>query len=239
MRRKAPDAVGMTILSPSPPVRLAVFDCDGTLVDSQANIGRAMDETFAAAGLAVPPREATRAIVGLSLVEAMRVLAPGLADTDHRALAAEYKAVYHRLRRDEALDDEPLFEGVAEAIDALAAAGWRLGVATGKSDRGLAHVLARHGLEGRFVTLQTADRHPSKPDPAMLMAAMAEAGAAPHMTAMIGDTSFDMAMARAAGARAVGVAWGYHDVTELADAGADVIAHHARELVGMLERTPA
>ncbi len=215
-------------------VRLAVFDCDGTLVDSQANIGRAMDETFAAAGLVVPPREATRAIVGLSLVEAMRVLAPGLAGDEHHALAAEYKLVYQRLRRDDALDDEPLFEGVAAAIDRLLAAGWKLGVATGKSDRGLAHVLERHGLADRFVTLQTADRHPSKPDPAMLLAAMAEAGADPHMTAMIGDTSFDMAMAKAGGARAVGVAWGYHSIGELADAGADVIARHADELFGML-----
>ncbi|MDP1027352.1 HAD-IA family hydrolase [Sphingomonas sp. KR1UV-12] len=220
-------------------VRLAVFDCDGTLVDSQANIGRAMDETFAAAGLAVPPRAATRAIVGLSLAEAMRVLAPGLADADHHALAAEYKLVYQRLRRDDALDDEPLFEGVAAAIDGLAAAGWTLGVATGKSDRGLAHVLERHGLTHRFATLQTADRHPSKPDPAMLLAAMAEVGATPANTAMIGDTSFDMAMARAAGARAVGVAWGYHDTAELADAGAAVIAQHADELVAMLERAPA
>ncbi|MGQ7414293.1 HAD-IA family hydrolase, partial [Streptococcus suis] len=97
---------------------------------------------------------------------------------------------------------EPLFDGIAEVIARLAADGWLLGVATGKSDRGLAHVLAHHGLTQRFVTLQTADRHPSKPDPAMLLAAMAEAGAAPHETAMIGDTSFDMAMARAAGARA-------------------------------------
>ncbi|MFS0772131.1 HAD-IA family hydrolase [Sphingomonas sp. 1P08PE] len=220
-------------------IRLAVFDCDGTLVDSQANIGRAMDETFAAAGLPVPPRAATRAIVGLSLAEAMRALAPGLADREHHELAAAYKLVYQRLRRDDALDDEPLFEGVAAAIDALSGAGWLLGVATGKSDRGLAHVLERHGLTGRFVTLQTADRHPSKPDPAMLIAAMAEAGADPAATAMIGDTSFDMAMAKAAGARAVGVAWGYHGTDELASAGAAVIAHHADELFAMLERVPA
>lgn len=123
---------------------------------------------------------------------------------------------------------------MAEAIEVLVAAGWTLGVATGKSDRGLAHVLARHGLADRFATLQTADRHASKPDPSMLLAAMAEAGALPHMTAMIGDTSFDMAMARAAGARAVGVAWGYHSVGELVDAGADVVATHARELPGLL-----
>ena len=212
-------------------VRLAVFDCDGTLVDSQANICHAMEEAFLLSGLEPPPREATRRIVGLSLVEAMRALRP---EADHHRLANDYKDAFRRLRASDGLDDEPLFEGVAEAIETLAAAGWTLGVATGKSDRGLAHVLARHGLSDRFATLQTADRHPSKPDQAMLLAAMAETGADPQMTAMIGDTSFDMAMARAAGAKAVGVAWGYHDRGDLAQAGAEVIAGRARDLPGML-----
>lgn len=213
------------------PVRLAMFDCDGTLVDSQANICRAMEEAFLLSGLEPPPRAATRRIVGLSLVEAMRALHP---DADWAKLATDYKAVFHRLRTSGELDDEPLFEGVAEVIEQLEGAGWTLGVATGKSDRGLAHVLARHGLTHRFETLQTADRHPSKPDPSMLLTAMAETGAEPHMAAMIGDTSFDMTMARAAGMRAVGVAWGYHAVAELADAGADVVATHARDLPGLL-----
>ena len=115
-------------------------------------------------------------------------------------------------------------------LDALAADGWQLGVATGKSDRGLALLLAHHGLADRFVTLQTADRHPSKPHPAMLEAAMAEAGAHPHMTVMIGDTSYDMAMARAAGVRAIGVTWGYHDEAALRAGGAHVIAQVCAEV---------
>jgi phosphoglycolate phosphatase len=213
------------------PVRLAVFDCDGTLVDGQANIVRAMDAAFALSGLTPPPHAATRAIVGLSLPQAMRVLRP---EADHLRLTEDYKRVYRQLREDGGLDDEPLFDGVAAAIDALAAAGWTLGVATGKSDRGLAHVLDRHGLADRFATLQTADRHPSKPDPTMLRAAMAEAGAGPAETVMIGDTSFDMAMARRAGVRAVGVAWGYHAPAELIEAGAEVVASHARELPDLL-----
>lgn len=217
-------------------VRLAVFDCDGTLVDGQANICRAMEAAFARSALEPPTREATRRIVGLSLVEAMRILAP---KADHDRLAHDYKEAFRHLRASDALDDEPLFDGVAEAIDALAAAGWTLGVATGKSDRGLAHVLARHELSDRFATLQTADRHPSKPDPAMLLAAMAEVGALPHATAMIGDTSYDMAMARAAGVRAVGVAWGYHAVGELVAAGADAVAADARALPDMLAGMPA
>ena len=221
-------------MSPDPAARLAVFDCDGTLVDSQANICRAAVAAFAASNLAPPPSAAVRRIVGLSLVEAMRVLAPDAEDAVHRRLAADYKDAFRALRTAGTLDPEPLFDGVAEAIDLLLARGWLLGVATGKSDRGLAHILAHHGLADRFITLQTADRHPSKPDPAMLLAAVAEAGALPHMTVMIGDTSFDMAMARAGRARAVGVAWGYHPPHELAAAGADAIVTDAIDLPDQL-----
>ncbi len=214
--------------------RLAVFDCDGTLVDSQANICRAMEHAFATLALPAPPRPAIRAIVGLSLVEAMALLAPELGTAAHLALTDAYKTTFRRMREDGELDAEPLYDGLVAALDALAADGWTLGIATGKSDRGLAHVLALHGLTGRFVTLQTADRHPSKPHPAMLHAAMAEAGAVPHMTAMIGDTSFDMAMARAAGVRAVGVTWGYHREAALWSAGAQAMAQRCADLPACL-----
>jgi phosphoglycolate phosphatase len=216
------------------PIKLAVFDCDGTLVDSQANICRAMDHAFATLGLAAPPGAATRAIVGLSLVEAMALLAPDLDAATHLALSDAYKTTFRRMREAGELDAEPLYDGLVEALDALATDGWSLGVATGKSDRGLAHVLAVHGLTDRFVTLQTADRHPSKPHPAMLHAAMAEAGALPHMTAMIGDTSFDMAMAKAAGAHAIGVSWGYHREAALWQAGAARVAHRCADLPACL-----
>ena len=213
------------------PVRLAMFDCDGTLVDGQANICRAMEMAFDRDGLPPPPRAAIRRIVGLSLAEAIAVLAPG---ADHQRLAADYRTIFRAMRDDGRLDDEPLFDGIAAAIAAIAAAGWMLGVATGKSDRGLAHVLARHGLADRFTTLQTADRHPSKPDPTMLLAGMAEAGATAAATVMIGDTSFDVAMARAADVRAIGVAWGYHDAAELIEAGADAVATRPGDLPGLL-----
>ncbi len=215
-------------------IKLAVFDCDGTLVDSQANICRAMEEAFAIADIPAPPRAAIRRIVGLSLVEAIRALLPHADDAQHRRMAADYKNAFFHLRTTGAMAEEPLFEGIADVLQTLADDGWLLGVATGKSDRGLAHVLAHHGLTHHFVTLQTADRHPSKPDPAMLLAAMDEAGATPHTSAMIGDTSFDMAMGKAAGARAVGVAWGYHDIRDLTDAGADVVADRVAALPGLL-----
>ena len=209
--------------------RLAIFDCDGTLVDSQHNICTAMDDAFVRARLDPPGRVATLRVVGLSLVEAMQMLLPEADDALHRAMADNYKQAFWRLR-DEGLVAEPLYDGIADVIDALDADGWLLGVATGKSDRGLAICLEHHGLTKRFVTLQTADRHPSKPHRSMVDAAMAEAGASPETTVMIGDTSFDMMMARAAGVRALGVAWGYHPPEELHAAGAHAVAGHPRDI---------
>ncbi|MDT8760105.1 HAD-IA family hydrolase [Sphingomonas psychrotolerans] len=215
--------------------RLALFDCDGTLVDSQVNICRAMEKCFATSKLDPPPREAIRRIVGLSLVPAIAQLLPEAEARQHEAMAEDYKRAFFAMRASGALDPEPLFDGVADAIETLDANGWLLGVATGKSDRGLRHILEHHGLAHRFVTLQTADRHPSKPHPSMVETAIAEAGAAPETTAMIGDTSFDMAMARAAGAHAVGVAWGYHTMHELRESGAHHVVEHAAALPAQLE----
>lgn len=214
--------------------RLAIFDCDGTLVDSQANICMAMEECFARAGLAAPDRARTRRVVGLSLAEAMRAMLPEAEPEVHRALAEDYKTAFQRLRG-RGLVEEPLYDGVAELIETLEADGWLLGVATGKSDRGLALCLEGHGIHSRFVTLQTADRHPSKPHPSMVELAMAEAGATPATTVVIGDTSYDMAMARAAGATAIGVTWGYHGPEELRAAGADFIAAHPSEIIEFIK----
>ena len=213
--------------------RLALFDCDGTLVDSQANICRAVEDTFAAHRLTVPTRDAIRRIVGLSLVEAMAALAPQAEAAHHHALAADYKTVFQTMRGNGTLAEEPLFEGIISVLDQLEADGWLFGVATGKSDRGLAHILAAHGLTARFLTLQTADRHPSKPHPSMIEQAMAEAGASPDTTVMIGDTSYDMLMARGAGTRALGVGWGYHTPDDLHAAGAHAVALRVPDLVGM------
>ena len=223
-------------MATSPQPRLALFDCDGTLVDSQANICVAMEDAFGRAGLAPPPRASIRRIVGLSLVEAVAALIPHADAGLHRSVAADYKTAFHRLRISGRIAPEPLFDGIEAVLTTLSNDGWLLGVATGKSDRGLNLLLAHHGLADRFVTLQTADRHPSKPDPAMALAAIEEAGADPHRSVMIGDTSFDMAMGKAAGLRAIGVAWGYHDVADMMAAGADVVADHPAALPRLMDR---
>jgi phosphoglycolate phosphatase len=213
--------------------RLAIFDCDGTLVDSQHNIVMAINDAFDRAQLDPPGRAATLNVVGLSLIEAMQVLLPEADAAFHATMADNYKQAFWRLRGN-GLVDEPLYDGIADAIEALEADGWLLGVATGKSDRGLAICLEHHRLTHRFVTLQTADRHPSKPHPSMVEAAMADAGASPDTTVMIGDTSFDMMMARTANVRALGVAWGYHPADDLHAAGAHAIASHPSMIRGLL-----
>jgi phosphoglycolate phosphatase len=219
-------------------MRLAVFDCDGTLVDGQADVCWAMERAFARAGLSAPDVSAVRRAVGLSLPQAVRALAPDLNEDQNRAVTEFYRSSF-RARREEGLLDEPLYDGIAELLTALHDDGWRLAVATGKSDRGLAACLATHGIADLFVSLQTADRHPSKPHPAMLEAALFEAGALPAQAVMIGDTSFDMLMARSARVAAIGVAWGYHAPAELLASGALSVAETVAALSLAMEEALA
>ena len=215
-------------------VRLAVFDCDGTLSDGQAAICAAMAEGFAEAGLAPPDPHQVRRIVGLSLPSAIaRLAADQAAEVQVRVVQA-YKQAFFRAR-ERGLVQEPLFAGIAELLARLHRTGWALGVATGKSDRGLTACLTMHGVFDLVGTLQTADRHPATPHPARLEPAMAEAGADPADTVMIGDTVYDIEMALAAGCRAIGVAWGYHDPAELLAAGAEAVAETPAQLWEMLD----
>ena len=203
--------------------KLAIFDCDGTLVDSGATIYRALAETFESHRLELPPPRDCRRVIGLSLTEAMAALVPDAGERAHFELSETYKGRFFRARQLGQVE-EPLFDGILELLDTLESDGWLLAVATGKSDRGLRYCLEAHGINARFVSLQTADRHPSKPSPQMALAAMTEAGAAGTSTIVVGDTSFDMAMAVAAGATAIGAGWGYHDPHELIAAGAVAVA---------------
>ena len=212
--------------------KLAIFDCDGTLVDSGATIYSALAEAFERHALELPPPQHCRRVIGLSLTEAMAALLPDADGRQHLELAETYKQCFFTARQQGRVE-EPLYDGILELLDALESDGWLLAVATGKSDRGLRHCLDKHGLHARFVSLQTADRHPSKPSPQMALAAMADAGASGATTIMVGDTSFDMAMGVAAGATAVGVDWGYHDAQELIAAGARAVAETPAQVAGI------
>ena len=214
--------------------RLVIFDCDGTLTDGQAAVCRAMALAFAESGLPAPDPGQVRRIVGLSLPQAVARLAPEAPEEQRIAAVDAYKAAFRAARMDGSLH-EPLFPGMGELVRSLHARGWQLGVATGKSDRGTRATLATHGLLACFTTLQTADRHPSKPHPAMLLAAMDEALARPEHSVMVGDTVYDMEAARAAGVPAIGVAWGYHEAEELRGAGALAVARDAAELEELID----
>lgn len=215
-------------------MRLAIFDVDGTLVDSRAMITASLTAAFAEVGLVAPGPDRMMSIVGLSLIDSMRDLAPEAGEAAHDALAQAYKKNFWALRA-AGTHPEDLFDGARDLLEALRRAGVTLGIATGKSRRGVAHLLAAKGLEGWFATIQTSDDHPSKPHPSMIVAALAETGSEPHQAIMIGDTSFDMAMARHAGVGAAGVAWGNHPLAELQQAGAHSIAHDFNELRAHLE----
>lgn len=214
-------------------MKLAVFDCDGTLVDSQAAIVMIMNQAFAAEGHAVPTDLAIRRTIGLPLADAMTMLAPGADAARVRRLTEGYRDIARtvQLKHDH---HEPLFEGTRETLDRLAGAGWMLAVATGKGRRGLIATLTRHDLLERFLSLHTADDGPGKPDPSMLRNAMAFAGVQAADTVMIGDTSFDMRMAANAGVRGLGVDWGYHPREELMASGAHAVADTYAHLAELL-----
>ena len=215
--------------------KLVIFDCDGTLVDSARVHIEAMSMAWLAEGLGTPPSgDLIRSIVGLELVEGIsRLHLDGDRDS-HQRLADYYKEGYFKIRNSYECQ-EPLYDGAREAIEALHGAGVYLGIATGKSRRGLEALLARHDLLGWFVSLKTSDDGPGKPNPAILIDAMNELGVEPKDTVMIGDTVFDMHMASNGNVTAIGVKWGYHDVTELNLAGATIILTSFSELNGALE----
>jgi len=216
------------------PLRLAVFDCDGTLVDSQHSIVTSMHAAFEHHGFDIPDAEAVRRVVGLPLDVAIRHLAPHVDVAYSEEVSETYKSAFFQMRQAGDVQ-EPLFPGISGVLDRLDTAGWLMGVATGKSHRGLTATLHHHNLYERFVTHQTADRAQGKPHPDMMYKAMSETGVEPVDTVMIGDTTFDIEMAVNAGVRSIGVAWGYHQTQELLDAGASSVVNHADDLTAAIK----
>jgi phosphoglycolate phosphatase len=204
-------------------MKLIIFDCDGTLVDSQHAICAAMEHAFTRLALPLPSRGEILGVVGLSLPQAFAVLAPQHPLSVQSELAEYYRSDFPGKRQQPQMHD-PLYPGIADVVTALAERGdTLLGIATGKSQRGVERLLTREGWQGHFVTIQTADENPSKPDPSMILNAMAQTGADPASTLMIGDTTYDIEMARAAGVGALAVAWGYHAPDLLIGAGAHAL----------------
>ena len=201
---------------------LLIFDMDGTLEDSQQVIVMAMQAAFDAVATPSPSRAAILGIVGLSLPRAMQVLLPDADAVTVETMVSGYKTAALAHRATGAV--VPLYHGARDCLTALnAVPEFVLGVATGKAQRGVDHTIKTHDLHGLFATTQTADTNPSKPDPGMVLAACDAIGIPPGRALMIGDTSFDMEMGRAAGARTIAVSWGYHDVARLRASEPDLI----------------
>jgi len=206
-------------------MKLIIFDCDGTIADSQHMILAAMERSFEAHDLAPPDRAQVVGVIGLSLEQAISNL---LSDADSYPdlitnLTEGYKRAFQTLRSDPS-HVEPLFDGAHNVLKSLSARDdVVLGMATGKSTRGVIRLLERENLMPYFATIQTADEHPSKPHPSMIVTAMNEVGAKAHDTLMIGDTTFDIDMAKAANAGSIGVTWGYHPKNDLQDARPDAL----------------
>ncbi|MEQ3626144.1 MAG: HAD-IA family hydrolase [Celeribacter sp.] len=228
--------MGLSRAADPRPLRLVIFDVDGTLVDSQAHILAAMNAAFARLNLPAPAPHATLATVGLSVPEAILQLVPDHDPTAREALAGHYKASFGAIRAEAGRGISPLYPGAREVLDALHARDDLVtGLATGKSMRGLTYMLEEQGLSG-FVTRQCADHHPSKPHPSMVLAALAETGVAPCDAVMVGDTEYDVAMAVSAGVPAIGVGWGYHPADRLHAAGAREVLDRFADLPAALDR---
>jgi len=216
-------------------MRLVMFDMDGTLIDSGAMIFSTMTSTFASHGLELPSLASSHSVIGLSLEKAMEQLA-GCDEETARTLAATYRKEY-RARLTGGESHEPLYAGAREAVDRLTEnENTLLGIATGKGLQGVNRILSLHGILSKFSTFQTPDHNPSKPHPSMLLRAMEEIGTDPRDTVMIGDTTFDMELAVAAGTRAIGVTWGYHPREQLEQSGADIIIESFEALDNAIDK---
>jgi len=215
-------------------LRLAIWDVDGTLVDSRAVIQACMEAAFRDTGLPPPDYDATRRIVGLSLAAGIAQLAPpDLGAARLEFLVDAYRHTFTRLRADPALH-EPMYDGALEVLDRLKQDGWLLAIATGKTHRGLDGLFAKHDIKSYFDTVWCADDGPGKPHPFMVEQSMRALGCAPARSLMIGDAIHDIAMARAAGVRSLGVSWGFGRADELQDAGADEVHYEFRTLTESL-----
>ncbi|SHG84776.1 HAD-IA family hydrolase [Marivita hallyeonensis] len=217
----------------SGPLRLVVFDVDGTLVNSQSHILVSMRQTFDDLALPVPEDQAILQGIGLSLPELMARLVPDADANVHEALAIRYKELSYARHATVGRDAEsPFYPGMRDVLEQLRKDDFTLlATATGKSRRGLNRMIAHHGLHGYFQSTQVADDHPSKPHPSMLLSALSETGVDAENAIMIGDTSFDMAMGKAAGMATIAVSWGYHPISHLAE---NAIVESAEDLMTAL-----
>lgn len=213
-------------------LKLAIWDMDGTIVDSRDVIQTAMVRSFEKLGLTPPAYDETRKTIGLGLHEACQILAPDYHDI--ASLAATYKESFVE-RRSEPGFKEPLYEGAVETLQRLSDEGWLIAMATGKSHQGIRAIFEMHPLSHYFDTIWCADDGPGKPHPFMCEEAMKAVGAEPHQSLIIGDAVHDITMGLNAGIHTLGVSWGFGTADELESVGAHEVHHDYASLGASLD----
>jgi phosphoglycolate phosphatase len=215
-------------------LRFVAFDLDGTLIDSASTIVASVLACWDACGFPAPAPEAVRRIIGLPWEESVRALLPGAAEPEFARIRAYHEEVRLGLRARPDRTEAP-FPGALDTLARFQAHDYLIGLVTSRASHRLGELLERHGLDSCFVTRKTADMGPGKPNPHLLIEAMDELGVPRDRTVMIGDTTFDVLMARNAGTSAVGVSWGVHSTEDLIAAGAHRIAEAFDDLPAMVE----
>lgn len=207
---------------------LYIFDWDGTLCDSLSLITSSISQSCEKLGLPVRSEEENRSIIGLGLKEALEHLYPEVSEAQINELRLVYRD--HYLAGDKSQPSQ-LYAGVEEVLDELLSQGHRLAVATGKSRQGLDRVLGDLNMHRYFQHSRCADETRSKPHPLMLQQILEESGIHPEETIMVGDTDFDLLMARSASVQAVGVSYGAHPIERIRQAEPHRIIDHISELL--------
>jgi len=205
-------------------LKLAIFDLDGTLIDSRQIIQSAMVRAFEKHGLTPPAYDQTRRVIGLDLGIACQTLAPDLQGDQLAQLVESYRGAFVELRA-EGAGFEPLYDGARETVERLANENWILAIATGKARRGINAFFDQHKMSDLFDTSWCADDGPGKPHPFMVDQCMKTLGAAPDQTLIIGDAIHDITMGRNAGIHTMGVTWGFGEADELQAVGAHEVHH--------------
>lgn len=217
-------------------MKLVLFDCDGTLVDSAATIHETMRRTFLHFNKPEPALSATKAIMGLTLdIAIARMDGKPHVDDEALAMTAHYKSLFTVVRQAPDYKEAPLFDGIRTVVERLAAEDTILmGAVTGKSRRGLDSMMDVHGFRPYFKVSRTADDCPSKPHPSMVIECCDEMGMRPEQAIVIGDAIYDMQMAKSAGAKAIGVSWGSATADQLMASGADAVVHETNALLSYI-----
>lgn len=210
--------------------QLIIFDWDGTLMDSAQKIANCIKASARDVGVDEPSDEKAKSIIGLGLVEAMKILFPSGTESQVRQIVEAYK--YHFVKGD--CTEQGLFDGVEQGLQALEDAGAVLAVATGKSRAGLDRIFAETGLKKHFITSRCADETRSKPHPQMLNEILDFSAIDADKTIMVGDTTYDMDMAVNANIHGLGAAYGVHAESMLLKSKAVSVQHSFNQLLTWL-----